>query len=187
MKITPSEIPEVLIIEPQLFGDTRGFFMETWNKLTYSKNGLQLEFVQDNFSRSIRGVLRGLHYQLDNPQGKLIWVVSGKVFDVAVDIRQGSPTFGDWVGFKLTGEDHKQIYIPPGFAHGFCVLSDAANFQYKCTEFYHPMDEYGILWNDPDIGIEWPASDFVVSKKDAANPTLNEGADKLPVYNGPNR
>ena len=166
MKITPSAIPEVLVIEPQVFGDKRGFFMETWNKLNYLKYNLNLDFVQDNFSRSSRGVLRGLHYQLENPQGKLIWVVRGRVFDVAVDIRKGSPTFGDWVGFKLSGEEHKQIYIPPGFAHGFCVLSDSADFQYKCTHFYHPKDEHGVLWNDPDIGIEWSGSDFLISEKD---------------------
>ncbi|HHH39325.1 MAG TPA: dTDP-4-dehydrorhamnose 3,5-epimerase [Sedimenticola sp.] len=183
MKITATAIPGVLVVEPDVFGDARGFFMETWHARKYAEQGLDVTFVQDNHSRSGRGVLRGLHYQLNQPQGKLVRVTSGRVFDVAVDIRRGSPTFGRWVGLELDDRAHRQLYIPPGFAHGFSVLSESADFLYKCTDFYAPEDEYGILWNDPAIGIEWPGGDFLVSDKDRANRLLNELDEaELPRY-----
>lgn len=182
MKITPSRIPEVLVVEPDVFGDSRGFFMETWHRKKYAAAGLDVDFVQDNHSRSSKGVLRGLHYQLQQPQGKLVRVVSGVVFDVAVDIRKGSPCFGQWVGIELDGDSHRQFYIPPGFAHGFCVLSESADFLYKCTDFYAPEYEQGILWNDPDIGIEWPGDDFQISQKDARNSRLRDMDEVLPSY-----
>ncbi|MCP4127207.1 MAG: dTDP-4-dehydrorhamnose 3,5-epimerase [Gammaproteobacteria bacterium] len=183
MKVIPSSIPDVLIIEPDLFGDERGFFMETWHAEKFSAHGIALPFVQDNHSRSQHGVLRGLHYQLTRPQGKLVRVVSGAVYDVAVDIRRGSATYGQWVGVELSQENNRQMYVPPGFAHGFCVLSEYADFLYKCTDFYAPDDEQGIIWNDPDIGIEWPDFQFVVSHKDATNRSLKELAelDLLPT------
>lgn len=184
MKITPTRIPEVLLIEPDVFGDNRGFFMESWHKEKYAAAGLGVEFVQDNHSRSSRGVLRGLHYQLERPQGKLVRVVTGSVFDVAVDIRKGSPTFGQWVGEELGESNHRQLYVPPGFAHGFCVLSESADFLYKCTDFYAPEDEHGIAWNDPDIAIDWPAGDFVISGKDSRAGRLVDMHDFLPVYRG---
>ncbi|HHH43383.1 MAG TPA: dTDP-4-dehydrorhamnose 3,5-epimerase [Gammaproteobacteria bacterium] len=182
MKIKPTNIPEVLLIEPDVFGDSRGFFMESWHQEKYARAGLDAGFVQDNHSRSGRGVLRGLHYQLGRPQGKLVRVVTGAVFDVAVDIRRGSPTFGQWAGAELSEDNHYQLYVPPGFAHGFCVLSDTADFLYKCTEFYAPETEHGIRWDDPAIGIEWPGSDFRISDKDAANGLLSEMDGRLPVY-----
>ena len=182
MKISPMKIPEVLLIEPDVFGDNRGFFMESWHRKKYADAGLDIDFVQDNHSRSSRGVLRGLHYQLEQPQGKLVRAVTGAVFDVAVDIRRGSPTFGQWVGAELSEENQHQLYAPPGFAHGFCVLSATADFLYKCTDFYAPEYEHGILWNDPVIGIDWPGNDFSVSDKDARNSLLSDMADELPVY-----
>ncbi len=184
MKVIPCSIPDVLVIEPDLFGDERGFFMETWHADKYQAHGINLPFVQDNHSRSSRGVLRGLHYQLKHPQGKLVRVTSGAVFDVAVDIRLGSPTFGQWAGVELSDKNHRQIYIPPGFAHGFCVLGDSADFVYKCTDFYQSEDEYGIMWNDQDVGIEWPEMEFVVSEKDRMNKSLTElmDLDLLPRY-----
>lgn len=172
MKIIETEIPGLLIIEPRVFGDHRGFFMETYHARRYREAGLPERFVQDNHSRSRRGVLRGLHYQLIQPQGKLVGVARGEVFDVAVDIRCGSPTFGRWVGCILDDRDHRQFYVPPGFAHGFCVLSEEADFVYKCTDYYHPQSERGIIWNDPAIGIEWPALEVALSDKDARNPRL---------------
>ena len=184
MKLSPTRIPDVLLIEPDVFGDSRGFFMESWHKQKYAAQGLDVDFVQDNHSRSTRGVLRGLHYQLQQPQGKLVRVVTGCVFDVAVDIRRGSPTFGQWVGMELSADNRQQLYIPPGFAHGFCVLSETADFLYKCTTYYAPQDEHGILWNDPAIGIDWPGDDFVISEKDAANDLLNNMTDVLPLYGG---
>ena len=177
MKITPTSIPDVLLIEPDVFADARGFFMESWHAQKYAQQGLDVSFVQDNHSRSARGVLRGLHYQLRQPQGKLVRVMSGSVFDVAVDIRKGSPSFGQWVGVELSGDNFRQLYVPPGFAHGFCVLSESADFLYKCTDFYAPGDEYGIAWDDPDIGIEWPLPDGDaprLSDKDASAPMLKD-------------
>jgi dTDP-4-dehydrorhamnose 3,5-epimerase len=158
MKVTPTAIPDVLIIEPKVFGDERGFFFESFNQKAFNAaTGLDVNFVQDNHSRSAKGVLRGLHYQEQQPQGKLVRVVRGSVFDVAVDIRRGSPTFGKWVGIELTEENHKQLWVPPGFAHGFLVLSTSADFLYKTTDYYAPQHERCIAWNDPEIGIQWPS------------------------------
>ncbi|HEB87503.1 MAG TPA: dTDP-4-dehydrorhamnose 3,5-epimerase [Gammaproteobacteria bacterium] len=182
MKIIPTSLREVLLIEPDVFGDTRGFFMETWHADKYAKLGLDAHFVQDNHSRSNKGVLRGLHYQLEHPQGKLVRVSQGSVFDVAVDIRKGSPTFSQWVGYELSGDNFRQLYVPPGFAHGFCVLSESADFIYKCTDFYAPEYEQGILWNDPDIAIDWPSGDILISDKDAANSPLKDMHAALPVH-----
>ncbi|HHO68200.1 MAG TPA: dTDP-4-dehydrorhamnose 3,5-epimerase [Gammaproteobacteria bacterium] len=182
MKITPTRLPEVLLIEPDVFGDARGFFMESWHRRRFAGAGLDVNFVQDNHSRSGAGVLRGLHYQLQQPQGKLVRVVAGEVFDVAVDIRQGSPTFGQWTGEVLSEDNFRMLYVPPGFAHGFCVLSERADFLYKCTDYYNPGDEYGIAWDDPAIGIEWPGGPFILSDKDRANKPLADMAAHLPRY-----
>ena len=181
MRATPLDHPEVLLIEPDVFPDPRGFFMGTFHSIKYAEHGLPAVFLQDNHSRSSRGVLRGLHYQLKNPQGKLVRVVSGEVFDVAVDIRRGSPWFGKWVGAILSEENRRQMYVPPGFAHGFCTLTERADFLYKCTDLYAPGDEYGIAWDDPEIAIEWPEMDYLISDKDLANPLLIE-SDHLPEY-----
>lgn len=168
MKITPSPIPEVLIFEPAVFGDERGYFMETWRQSYFDEQGIGLSFVQDNHSKSSRGTLRGLHYQLQYPQGKLARVVQGEVFDVAVDMRKSSPNFGKWFGVILSGANKKQLWIPPGFAHGFYVISDTAELLYKCTDYYHPEDDNSLQWNDADIGIEWPHMDAppLLSEKD---------------------
>lgn len=184
MKIESApNLPEVLIIEPKVFGDERGFFLETFHVKHLAEAGLNVEFVQDNQSRSGRGVLRGLHYQLLQPQGKLVRVSRGEVFDVAVDVRLGSPTFGQWFGCILDDKTHRQLYVPPGFAHGFCVLSDVADFVYKCTDYYHPQSEQGIAWDDPALGIEWPLRDVQLSEKDRQHPRLEEQApERLPVY-----
>lgn len=176
------EIPDVILIEPQVFGDERGFFMETYKHSEFSAFGITEHFLQDNHSRSKKGVLRGLHYQ--NPpkaQGKLVRVVLGEIFDVAVDIRKGSPTYGRWVGVILSAENKRMLYIPPGFAHGFCVLSDVAEVIYKVTEEYAPELEAGIIWNDPEIGIQWPIPTPILSTKDSRWPTLKE-ADNRFVY-----
>lgn len=166
MKIIDTEILEVKIIEPKVFGDERGFFLETFQTKKYKEIiGENLTFVQDNHSRSNKGVLRGLHFQKTKPQGKLVRVVTGEVFDVAVDIRKGSPTFGKWEGVLLSGDNNRQFWVPPGFAHGFVVLSETADFEYKCTDFYDPLDEGAIIWNDPDIAINWPF-DFEPSLSD---------------------
>ncbi|MBC7218168.1 MAG: dTDP-4-dehydrorhamnose 3,5-epimerase [Candidatus Caldatribacterium sp.] len=178
------EIPEVILIEPQVFHDERGFFMETYRYSTFAAFGIKENFVQDNHSRSVRGVLRGLHYQ--NPpkaQGKLVRVVVGEIFDVAVDIRKGSPTYGRWVGVKLSAENRKMLYIPAGFAHGFCVLSDVAEVVYKVTEEYAPECEAGIIWNDPEIGITWPIENPIVSPKDARWPPLEKAVNRF-TYSG---
>ena len=158
MKVIETEIPDVKIIEPVVFGDERGFFMETWNQNKFEElvTGKPTQFVQDNHSKSKKGILRGLHYQTENTQGKLVRVVSGEVFDVAVDIRKESPTFGKWVGVYLSAENKRQLWIPEGFAHGFYVTSDEAEFVYKCTDYYNPNAEHSILWNDFEIGVEWP-------------------------------
>jgi len=184
MRVIPLDHPEVLLIEPDVFSDARGFFMETFHAAKFAQQGLPEVFLQDNHSRSVRGVLRGLHYQLEHPQGKLVRVVTGEVFDVAVDIRKGSPLFGKWVGAVLSGNNQQQMYIPPGFAHGFCTLSESADFLYKCTDLYTPGDEYGIAWDDPDIAIEWPQLDYLLSDKDLGNPRLSE-SDYLPDYEAP--
>jgi dTDP-4-dehydrorhamnose 3,5-epimerase len=168
-------IEGVYIIEPKVFGDSRGYFMETYNKEEFDKAGLIYDFVQDNQSKSHKGVLRGLHFQIHHPQAKLVRVVSGEVFDVAVDLRKGSSTYGKWVGVILTAENKKMFMIPRGFAHGFVVLSDTAEFVYKCDEFYHPEDEGGIMWNDPEIGVEWPYSGTPeLSVKDKVHPSLKD-------------
>jgi len=159
MKVIKTAIEGVLIIQPKVFGDSRGFFLETSNQARYAEAGIPGPFVQDNRSHSAKGVLRGLHFQKQYPQGKLVFVTSGSVFDVAVDIRKDSPTFGQWFGLTLTADEHQQFYVPPGLAHGFCVLSETADFQYKCTEYYHPEDEGSIRWDDPDIGIQWPITE----------------------------
>lgn len=172
MEITKTRLDGVVIIEPKRFGDERGFFSETFQAKRYNDAGIAGPFVQDNFSHSQRGVLRGLHYQIQNPQGKLVTVVQGEVFDVAVDIRVNSPTFAQWVGVTLSRENGRQLYIPPGFAHGFCVVSETADFSYKCTDYYNPAAERSILWNDPDLGIEWPLTQPSVSPKDAAGTPL---------------
>jgi dTDP-4-dehydrorhamnose 3,5-epimerase len=156
MKVVPTELPDAVVIEPQVFGDARGFFLETWSSRRFAELGLHLNFVQDNWSRSKRGILRGLHFQLRHPQGKLVRVTQGEVFDVAVDLRRGSPTFGKWTGVTLSAENFRAFYIPPGFAHGFYVVSESADFQYKCTDLYAPDFERTLAWNDPAIGIRWP-------------------------------
>jgi dTDP-4-dehydrorhamnose 3,5-epimerase len=177
MNILPAELPDVYLIDPCVVGDERGFFMETWNEARFREQGLDWHFVQDNQSRSARGVLRGLHYQLGRPQGKLVRVVSGRVFDVAVDLRRSSPTFGDWVGVELSAMNKRMLWIPPGFAHGFLSLEDGSDFVYKCTDFYAPEEERELLWSDPAIGIRWPLEESgtpKLSNKDAAAPTLAE-------------
>jgi dTDP-4-dehydrorhamnose 3,5-epimerase len=178
-----TEIPGVVILEPKVFGDARGFFMETFSAQRYQQAGIVGPFVQDNISSSQKGVLRGLHFQNPNPQAKLVQVLQGEVFDVAVDIRSGSPTFGKWIGATLSAENHRQFFVPAGFAHGFCVLSDTAMFHYKCSDYYAPAFEGGIAWNDPDIGIDWPIKTPSLSAKDAAYGRLKDfPANKLPVY-----
>ena len=170
---TPTEIEGVVVVESKCFGDSRGYFMETYQEKAFSEAGLNYKFVQDNQSSSRKGVLRGLHFQKTFPQAKLVRVLSGEVFDVAVDLRSGSKTYGKWVGVLLSAENHKQLMIPRGFAHGFVVVSDYAEFAYKCDEFYHPEDEGGLIWNDPDVGVEWPdVGEILLSEKDKKNPTL---------------
>lgn len=178
MRITETELPGVLLVESPLYHDDRGFFAETYHRRRYAELGLGLDFVQDNHSRSHYGVLRGLHYQLEHPQGKLVRALRGRVFDVAVDIRRGSAHFGHWTGVELSEDNGRQLYVPPGFAHGFLVLSETADVIYKCTDFYAPGDEYGLRWNDPAIGIRWPALSGAprLSPKDAAAPGLDEAA-----------
>lgn len=183
MKVIPQALPGVLLIEPEVFGDDRGFFLELYRLPRYAEAGIGVTFVQDNRSRSSRGVLRGLHYQIKHPQGKLVMVISGKVFDVAVDVRHGSPTFGRSVSSVLNAADHRQLYIPPGFAHGFCTLSESADVLYKCTDIYRPEDEGGVLWSDPQLAIGWPLTTPLLSAKDAAFPTLASISPRhLPAY-----
>lgn len=166
MKILPGSLSGLLIIEPKVFGDSRGFFLETWNRARYGECGIDEDFVQDNLSFSGKGILRGLHFQNPNPQGKLVQVLQGEVFDVAVDLRRHSPTFGRWEGVTLSAENKRQLYIPPGFAHGFAVVTDSALFHYKCTRTYSPKDEVTLLWNDPDVGVKWPIESPLLSDKD---------------------
>ena len=178
MKFVPTALPDVILIEPQIFRDARGFFLETYQREKYAAGGIDVDFVQDNHSRSARGTLRGLHAQLRRPQGKLIRVIEGEIFDVAVDIRRTSPSFGKWVGVWLSAENFHQLYIPPGFVHGFYVTSETAQVQYKCTDYYDPGGELTVLWNDPAIGIEWPASVWqtppLLSAKDQQGKLLAE-------------
>ena len=181
MKVTPTELPEVLLVEPKVFGDARGFFYEGYQAERYAASGIAGPFVQDNLSRSARGTLRGLHFQEPKGQGKLVQVLRGRVFDVAVDVRKGSPRFGRWVGVELAEEPLRQLWIPPGFAHGFCVLSESADFFYRCTELYAPAAERAIAWNDPRIGIRWPIEQPLLSAKDAAAPLL-DAAPVLPRF-----
>ena len=187
MKVTQTAIPSVIIFEPGGFADGRGQFLETWSRQRYKDAGIDAEFVQDNISYSSKGALRGLHFQHPNGQGKLVQAVEGEVFDVAVDIRIGSPTFGKSVSVILSKENHKQMYIPPGFAHGFCVLSDTAIFSYKCTEYYDQSSEGGVLWSDADLAIDWPVSDPMLSDKDQKYTNLKD-IDKslLPCYGNTN-
>jgi dTDP-4-dehydrorhamnose 3,5-epimerase len=184
MKVEKTKLAGVMLIEPDVFKDPRGFFFESWSARKYEGLGLPSAFVQDNVSRSARGTLRGLHLQSPpQGQGKLVYVLEGEVFDVAVDVRVGSPTFGQWVGEVLSAENHRQLYLPPGFAHGFCVLSESALFAYKCTEYYAPTAEVSVLWNDPKIGIEWPVREPLLSKRDAAGtPLADVPHDRLPRF-----
>lgn len=171
MKFTPTDLPDVILVEPEVFIDTRGFFMETWHAEKFAAAGISADFVQDNHSRSGQGILRGLHYQVCTPQGKLVRVLSGEVFDVAVDLRKNSKTFGHWIGMHLSAANKKMLWIPPGFAHGFYVISQQADFFYKCTTFYAPENDRSIRWNDPDLAIDWPLIDGgkpVLAPKDAA-------------------
>jgi dTDP-4-dehydrorhamnose 3,5-epimerase len=185
MNITETNLPGVLLIEPRLFTDNRGLFLETYHAERYLARNIGSRFVQDNLSFSGRGVLRGLHYQLGKPQGKLVMALQGEVYDVAVDIRKGSPTFGRWVGAVLSSKDYRQIYIPEGFAHGFCVLSETASVLYKCTDFYAPAEERGLRWDDPRLAIDWPVPDPVLSEKDGVYPTLETiPSNDLPEYQG---
>lgn len=175
MKVIPTDIPDVLILEPRIFGDERGFFFESYNQRAFVEAGIPDTFVQDNHSRSSKGVLRGLHYQLQHPQGKLVRVCVGEIFDVAVDLRRASPTFGRWTGTRLSAENRRMLWIPPKFAHGFVVLSDTAEMLYKATDFYTPSSERSLLWNDPDLAIEWPIdAEPIMAEKDRAGSLLPE-------------
>ncbi|HFC30932.1 MAG TPA: dTDP-4-dehydrorhamnose 3,5-epimerase [Oceanospirillales bacterium] len=183
MKVIATKLAGAIVFEPEVYGDERGFFMETWNYQRYKQAGLDVKFVQSNLSKSAKGVLRGLHFQNPNPQGKLVQILTGVVFDVAVDIRQGSPTFGQWHGETLSGDNHKQFYIPEGFAHGFCVLSDFAIFSYMCTNVYDTKADCSLLWNDADIAIDWPISQPILSQKDKNALTLAQiDNNRLPKY-----
>jgi len=182
MRVVATALEGVRIIEPHVFPDARGFFLESYHAERYAQAGLPERFVQDNHSRSARGTIRGFHYQLRRPQGKLVRVVHGVVFDVAVDIRRGSPTFGKWVGVELSADNKRQLFIPGGFAHGFCVLADSSEVEYKCTDYYVPDDQHGVRWDDPTIGIPWPTADPVLSDADRAYPLLAPTREDLPRY-----
>lgn len=182
MRFVPTELPGVLVIEPDVHQDPRGFFVETYHAEKYRAGGIEGPFLQDNHSRSVRGTLRGLHLQVGRPQGKLIRVVDGEIYDVAVDVRRGSPTFGAWVGVTLSAANFKQCYVPPGFAHGFCVVSGDAQVEYKCTDLYDPSTEIGIAWNDPALGIIWPIADPLLSDRDRRHPLLASLLADLPVW-----
>ncbi len=182
MKTIPTDLPGVLIIEPRVFSDARGFFFESYHAERYAQVGLPPAFVQDNHSSSVKGTIRGLHYQLRRPQGKLLRVLRGTVFDVAADIRRGSPTFGRWTGVELSAENKRQLFIPAGFAHGFCVTSDGAEVEYKCTDVYVSDDQRGVLWNDPTIGIRWPVATPLLSDQDKAFLPLMSDRTDLPVH-----
>jgi len=183
MKFIETALPGCIVIEPQVFGDSRGFFYESYNEAKYHEAGIDRRFVQSNVSRSARGVLRGLHYQWPHPQGKLVSVLEGEVYDVAVDIRRGSPNFGQWAGVMLTAENHRHFWIPEGFAHGFCVVSEYATFSYQCTDLYNAQADGGVRWNDPAIGVDWPISEPLLSDKDTKAPLLADIAeDRLPEF-----
>lgn len=185
MRFRPTPLEGVLLVEPEVFSDPRGFFMETYHAPKFAAGGIDAPFVQDNHSGSVRNTLRGLHYQLERPQGKLVRVVAGAVFDVAVDLRKGSPTFGRWHGLELSADNRLQLWIPPGFAHGFCVLSDTAEVIYKCTDVYVPGAERTLRWDDPDIRIAWPVAEPLLSEKDARAPGLKDLAGDLFAYEAP--
>ena len=182
MKVTETPLPGVLMIEPKVFEDDRGYFLEAYHRDRYAEAGMRCDFVQDNHALSNKGVLRGLHFQATHPQVKLVRVIRGEVFDVAVDVRRGSPTFGKWFSAILSGKNKHQLYIPEGFAHGYCVLSEVADFEYKVTDFYWPDDQAGVIWNDPDLAISWPIQDPILSEKDKSLPRLSEA--RLPQYKG---
>jgi len=182
LKTVAVDIEGLVVVEPDVFSDKRGFFTETYQAQRYAAAGISCPFVQDNLSYSTQGTLRGLHFQIKKPQAKLVHVIAGEIFDVAVDLRRGSPTFGQWAGIELSGTNHRQLFMPEGFAHGFFVMSDTAYFAYKCSDFYAPDDEGGVLWSDPGIGIRWPAGNPIVSSRDQGLPLLKElGPDRLPV------
>jgi dTDP-4-dehydrorhamnose 3,5-epimerase len=174
-----TQIPGVILIEPQVHGDERGFFLETWHAARYREAGIAESFVQDNHSYSRRGILRGLHAQSPFPQGKLVRVIEGEIFDVAADVRVGSPSYGRWVGFALSAKNFRQLYVPPGLVHGFCVTSEVAQVEYKCTEFYHPEAEFSVAWDDPELGIDWPIRDPILSEKDRSAPRLRDVQHRL--------
>jgi len=183
IEYTKTDLPGVLLIDPRVFEDSRGFFMETFHQKKYAEAGIDHAFIQDNYSHSTRGTLRGLHYQLKHPQAKLVYVITGEIYDVAVDIRRGSPGFGKWTGQYLSDKNRRQIFVPEGFAHGFCVISETADVLYKTTDLYNPDDEYGVLWSDPTIGIDWPVEVPIVSDKDKQFPGLEETPEThLPIY-----
>lgn len=185
LKLINTSIPDVILIEPNVYNDSRGFFLETFHHRKYADVGIDQLFVQDNYSHSKQGIIRGLHYQLIHPQGKLIFVMKGEIFDVAVDIRQGSPSFGQWFGTSLSAENKRQMYVPQGFAHGFCVLSESADVMYKCTDSYDAKDEHGIFWSDETIAIGWPVKTPILSDKDNGFQKLTEISENdLPVYGG---
>jgi dTDP-4-dehydrorhamnose 3,5-epimerase len=179
LKVSRTVLPGVLLIEPAIFADERGFFLETWSAARYRDAGVLVDFVQSNQVRSRRGVLRGMHFQLVRPQAKLVWAISGEILDVAVDVRRGSPTFGRWFGANLSGENHRQMFVPAGFAHGYCVLSASAEVAYLCSDYYRPAGDRGVRWDDPAIGIAWPPGEKLLSAKDRALPTLVD-APELP-------
>jgi len=185
VRFTPTELAEVLIVDPDVYRDPRGFFLETFSAPKYRDGGIHLPFVQDNHSRSVAGTLRGLHLQLGEPMGKLVRVVVGAIFDVAVDVRRGSPTFGQWVGVPLSAENFRQCYIPPGFAHGFCVETPVAEVEYKCTALYDRSKEIGVAWNSPELGIQWPVTSPLLSERDARLPALGDALATLPRWTGP--
>lgn len=185
MRAVPTDLPGVLVIDPDVQRDRRGFFVETYHAPKYAALGVTGAFVQDNHSRSVRGTLRGLHLQVARPQAKLVRVSAGEIFDVAVDVRRGSPTFGRWVGVTLSADNFRQLYVPRGFAHGFSVMSDVADVEYKVTEIYDAASEVGIIWNDPALAIRWPVEQPILSDRDRANRTLAEQTERLPSYTRP--
>jgi len=184
VRVVPTDLPGVVVIEPEVHADGRGFFLETYHAERYEQHGIRGPFVQDNHSRSTAGTVRGLHLQLRRPQGKLIRVIEGEVYDVAVDVRRGSPTFGRWVAVTLTSDNFRQCYVPPGFAHGFCVVSPIAQVEYKCTDLYDRASEIGVAWNDPALAIPWPVREPILSRRDSRHPTLAQLGDQLPVWHG---
>jgi dTDP-4-dehydrorhamnose 3,5-epimerase len=187
VRVVDTALPGVVIIEPAVARDDRGLFLETWRADAFAAAGIAVAFVQDNYSRSARGTLRGLHWQWRRPQAKLVRVVAGSIFDVVVDVRRDSPTFGRWVGLELSAESFRQVYIPVGFAHGFCVTSEVADVEYKCSDVYDPGGEAGLIWNDPGLGIDWPIKEPLLSPKDSRNPVLEPSRVDLPAFQGPTR